>query len=805
MRRTSLLAACGLIGALVGALPATAGTPVRAAATPDEVYERPADGVFHVEGHGWGHGRGLSQWGAQGAASLGRSADEITATYYPGTTRSVLPDAPVRVWLSGDEGRDTVVWPADGLRVTDAATGSSTLLPAGPSRWRATVDAAGLHLSSLTGATWTPYALGGQTAFAGPLRFSGPELVRVGFPGGSSRDYRGAITAVRTGTASLKTVDVLGLEDYLLGVVPRESSSGWLPAALQAQAIAARSYSASTRSRAWSGATYDICDSTACQVFGGTRLYTAGGSATWLEPQSTTDAVHATAGIVRTLGGAPVFAEFSSSNGGWSTSGGPSYLQAHADPWDGALPNPVHSWTALLPVSALEHRYPQIGTLLRVRITQRDGNGEWGGRVQQALVEGTAGTATATGGGFYLAATWPASSTGLRSNWFRILPSTDSAVVAQSPAPALVRPPGTSTGALTVTLRNTSTAVWPAAGLHLAVGAPAGAPDRLAGGSARPGRYLGTSDVPPGATADFTVALDAAGVPAGAYDRSYRVRLGGGRLVGTAVRWRVVVADTRFTAARASWATPVRPAGETVLPDGHTVVVPRRGSTTVRLAVRNTGNVVWPGTGTVQLATSGPRDRVSASAGSAWLSARRPARSTGAAVPPGGTTSFDLTLAGADRPVGVSFEQFEPVWTGRHWLDGAVLRLATVRVDPSVPRLAVVHSVPATLTVAKGRAAVLVVRLRNVGGTAWTVGREQLSAWAAAPLRTSAWGAANRPPALAVNATRPASATVAPGEIGEWRVPLAGRVPGASTVVLQAVTPHGAGYGPRVTTRVSVR
>jgi SpoIID/LytB domain protein len=826
MRRTSLLAVCGLLGALVGALPASAGAPVHTAASAEEVYARPADGVFHVEGHGWGHGRGLSQWGAQGAASLGRSADEITATYYPGTARTVLPDAPVRVWLSSDEGRDTVVWAADGLRVTDAATGSSTLLPAGPTRWRATVDAAGLHLSSLTGATWTPYALGGATASAGPLRFSGPTLVRVGFPGGSSRDYRGAITAVRTGTASLRTVDVLGLEDYLLGVVPRESSSGWLPAALQAQAIAARSYSASTRARVGAGASYDICDSTACQVFGGTRLYTSGGTATWLEPQSTTDAVHATTGVVRSVGGAPVFAEFSSSNGGWSTSGSASYLQAHADPWDGAVANPVHSWTALLPVSALEHRYPQIGTLLRVRIVTRDGNGDWGGRVQQVLVEGTAGTANATGGGLYLASSWPASSTGLRSNWFHVVgatagstgttgsgstggagsaSSTASSVVRQSTAPVLVRPPGVPTGALTVTLRNTGTTPWPAAGLHLAVADPAGGPDRLVGGSTRPGRYLGTADVAPGATADFSVALDASGLPAGGYDRRYRVRLGAGALVGAVVSWHVVVAPAQYTAARASTVTSVRPAAATVLADGRTVVVPRSGSTTVRLAVRNTGNLVWPGNGTVQLATSGPRDRVSASAGSAWLSSHRPARSVGAATPPGATATFDVTLAGADRPVGVSFEQFEPVWTGRHWLDGAVLRLAAVRVDPSVPRLAVLHSAPLSVTVAKGHAGVLVLRLRNVGGSAWTVGRERVSAWTKAPVRTAAWTAAARPPALVGNATRPGATAVAPGEIGEWRVPLAGRAAGTWPVVLQAVDAHGAGYGPRVTTTVTVR
>ena len=130
---------------------ALAGVVTAPPAAAEEVVERPADGLFAVQGHGWGHGRGMSQWGAQGAASLGRTAEEIVSFYYPGTARGVVAPAPIRVLLQGDDGADLQVHPATGLSVTDVASGATAVLPSGPTMWRVTVDAAGLHLESLTG------------------------------------------------------------------------------------------------------------------------------------------------------------------------------------------------------------------------------------------------------------------------------------------------------------------------------------------------------------------------------------------------------------------------------------------------------------------------------------------------------------------------------------------------------------------------------------------------------------------------------------------------------------------------------
>jgi len=564
MRRrpcTSFSALLGLLSTLVVGLVAAAPP-----ASAEEVLERPASGVWAVEGRGWGHGRGMSQWGAQGAASLGVSAEQIVSTYYPGTTRGVLPAAAIRVLLSGDEGRDTEVVAAAGLTATDLTTGASAVLPAGPTRWRVVVDAAGLHLQSRTGSGWTPYALGGATTLPGPVRFGGRELIRVAFADGTSRDYRGTVRAVRASATALQTVVVLPLEDYLLGVVPRESSASWHPAALQAQAIAARSYSANKRARVGGRGTYDICDTTSCQVFGGSASYTAAGTRTSLEPASTTAAVRATAGVVRTSGGVPVFAEFSSSNGGWSTKGDFSYLRAARDDWDGVLEPSVHAWKAVLRASDLEKRFPAVGRLLRVRVTARDGNGTWGGRVKTVVLEGvTAAGAptrvTTTGAGVYGARSWPGASDGLRSSWWRLVPTSApapapsasttptvpqvaSALVTSSPAPLLVRPPARPSGTLTATFRNTGTTSWPAAALQLVRNAPPGHPadPLVAPPTGTRVASLGTgSAVEPGETVTVSLALDASLVPTGTHDRSYRLRLGSGAAFGDTVSWKVSV------------------------------------------------------------------------------------------------------------------------------------------------------------------------------------------------------------------------------------------------------------------------
>jgi SpoIID/LytB domain protein len=842
LRRTSWAGLIALLGGTAVTALTVAVPAAQASVTVKEVYGRPASGSYQLLGHGWGHGRGMSQYGAQGAASIGKTADQITATYYPNTVKVVQANPTMRVLLSTD-GRTSIreFVPQSGQVMKDLASGKAFALPTTALRWRVVSDSAGLHVAYVN-STGT-HGISG--AYQGPIQVSGGSFVRVRFSNGQGRDYRTSVRVLRTGTASLRSIAVMPMESYLYGVVPRESSSSWAAAALQAQAIAARSYSQYKKDHVSSTQVYDICDTTQCQVFGGSASYTNANDAstrTGLEATSTNNAVNATKGVIRTYGGKAIFAEFSSSNGGWSTDGGTPYLIAQADPWDGITGSSVHSWKATLPVSALECRYgPKASDgscakradgspawrLTRVTITQRDGNGEWRGRVEAATLDfvdasGTAQQADASGSGFYYARTWPTYSDGLRSRWFRIVPEYDAVVVSKSVAPRLVLPPGNPKGTLTTVLKNVGAASWPVSGLHLALASPAGGADPFADGKTRPGAYVknlthpGATTVAPGDQAQFSVALDATGLDPGTRGTAYRARIGTAAVFGAVASWSVPIDAPRFVAepgappALVSSTLAQADGGPPALfADRRTVVVPRNGSTTVRLTARNKGNLSWPvgSTSPVQLGTSGPRDRTSASSSSAWLTGTRVSRLAGAsAVAPGGTGTFDLPLAGNGRPVGVTAEAFEPVWQGQGWIGGDSTSLRVVRVDPAVSRLAVTDLAPRPVSLVNaptGRAN-LVVRFRNVGGKPWVVGQEGLKA--SATKLAYRWKTSTQPSALSRNVTRPGQSSVHPGEVGEWVLPLTGQVatPGSYAFTVRPATSAGSAYGPTVTVQATV-
>jgi SpoIID/LytB domain protein len=816
--------------------------PAQASITTNEVYGRPASGSYQLLGHGWGHGHGLSQYGAQGAATIGKTADVITSTYYPNTARAVQGNLSMRVLLSTDSRTTTREFvPASGQVMKDLATAKTFSLPTTALRWRVTSDSNGLHVSYVTSAGTTSVA----GTYAGPIQVSGGSVVRVRFSSRAGRDYRNAVRVLRSGTSSLRSIAVMPMESYLYGVVPRESSSSWAAAALQAQAIAARSYSQYKRDHASSTQGYDICDTTQCQVFGGTASYTNANDSstrTSLEATSTNNAVNATAGVIRTYGGKAIFAEFSASNGGWSTDGGLPYLVAKADPWDGITGSSSHSWKATLPVSSLECRYgPTTSTgacakrsdgtpawhLTRLTITQRDGNGEWGGRVEGATIlfvdsAGTTHSVDTTGSGFYYAHTWPTYSDGLRSRWFHIVPEYDAALVSRSAAPTLVLPPGQSKVTLTTVLKNTGNAGWPVSGLHLALASPAGGADPLVGGSTRPGVYAGDLTTPgsttvlPGDQARFTLAIDASKLAPGTRTTGYRVRIGTAALFGPTVSWTVVIQAARLTAAVAappavvsSSYTPAAGAPPVLFPDNRTVIVPRSGTTKLRLTSTNTGNVTWPvsSTSPVELGTSAPHNRTSPSA-SGWISGNRVSRVAAAAnVAPGGKGTFDLPLGGNGLAAGVSTEAFEPLWEGYGYTTGSATTLTVVRVDTAVSRVATTELAPATgfslVNAPTGRRD-LVLRLRNVGADPWVLGQERLKA-SATPLAYS-WLASDNPATLRRNVTRPGVTTVYPGEVGEWAIKLTGvkAAPGSYSFTVRPATPAGAAYGPTYTVKATV-
>ncbi len=87
--------------AVAGIAGVTTGLVVQApTALADDFVPLPANGVFSITGHGFGHGIGMSQYGAFGAAQKGLAAAQILSFYYPGTTQQQVGNPPIRVHLT---------------------------------------------------------------------------------------------------------------------------------------------------------------------------------------------------------------------------------------------------------------------------------------------------------------------------------------------------------------------------------------------------------------------------------------------------------------------------------------------------------------------------------------------------------------------------------------------------------------------------------------------------------------------------------------------------------------------------------
>jgi stage II sporulation protein D len=284
--------------------------------------------VFFLDGRGWGHGVGMSQWGAEGYARHGFGYRPILAHYYPGTRLGVASPRPVRVLL--EEAQDRV-------RVGSAAP-------------FAVADARGrtIHLAARSYVVGRAFRLRGRR-LAPPLRFRpGAQPLQVEFAG-----YRGDVV-VKARANGLMAVNELPLDRYLRGVVPWEVPRGWHTATYEAQAVAARSYTLATLHP---GTDYDELPDQRSQMYGGIRA----------ERPETNLAVGATAGQVLTWRDTIIPAFYFSTSGGrtssvhdaWPRQRQVPYLVSVPDPYD--YISPRHVWpTRVLTAS-------RLGRMLRLR------------------------------------------------------------------------------------------------------------------------------------------------------------------------------------------------------------------------------------------------------------------------------------------------------------------------------------------------------------------------------------------------------------------------------------------------------
>ena len=285
--------------------------------------------AFRIDGHGSGHGIGMSQWGARGHALQGSSYAAILQHYYTGISLDQIGNPTVRVLLAGKK---------SAVKLTCA---SSFTARAGTDT--ATLPAGATATTTYTGGAYRVTTGSWSHDYAGPVTFTpsqGRLAVITATDAGVTGSHRGKIR-VQAENGSLLMINDLAMEDYLKAVVPVEMPASWPAEALKAQACAARAYAEAARQR--SSGRYDLYSDTRSQVYGGVQR----------EDSRTNAAVAATAGIVPSAGGQPIQAFYFSSSGGqtenvelaWQT--GPlSYLKSVADPYEADAP--LHTWGPLL-------------------------------------------------------------------------------------------------------------------------------------------------------------------------------------------------------------------------------------------------------------------------------------------------------------------------------------------------------------------------------------------------------------------------------------------------------------------------
>src|SRR4051812_29349385 len=323
--------------------------------------------TFTIRGAGFGHGVGMSQYGAMGYASHGWSAAQIVGHYYSGTSLGTTdPDRKVRVRLIEETAA---------VRFSGARQAGSRKL-----------DPAVTYTVKRHGLTQVALLAGSRrlATFTAPLQVAGADgIVTLAGRGG----YRGVMEFKPTVFKGLSATNVVGLEDYLLGVIAAESPASWPAEALKAQAIAARTYAITTAK----SADFDHYADTRSQVYNGVRAETA----------STNAAVAATRGQVVTYNGQPVVTYFFSTSGGETESveNTPlgteprAWLKSVDDPYDDVSPR--HRWTLKLTMTAAKKKLGGLvqGKFKGIRVTRRGVSP----RIMDAEVVGSRGTTPVDG------------------------------------------------------------------------------------------------------------------------------------------------------------------------------------------------------------------------------------------------------------------------------------------------------------------------------------------------------------------------------------------------------------------------
>jgi stage II sporulation protein D len=316
-----------------------------------------------VRGAGWGHGVGLSAWGAYGYGKHGFDYRQIIDHYFAHLRITKLRRAPaVRVLLDATK---------QSVRFSRASKACGHELK--PTRtYVAGRGGSGVTLESSSGRS---LARCGHTLRAdgrGPLEIAG--LGR----------YRGRLDVVAAG-AGLNVVNDLDVNDYVRGSVPAEVPPSWPMATLEAMAVASRSIALSTDV---GGEGFELYSDTRTQLYRGVKA----------ETKRTDRAVRATLSQVATYRGEVAQTTYFSSSGGRTESrflGGPHvpYLVSVKDPYDRY--SPLHRWRARFSQSEIDAKLGGLvdGNLRKIKANRSSESP----RIDSAKLIGTGGTTRVRG------------------------------------------------------------------------------------------------------------------------------------------------------------------------------------------------------------------------------------------------------------------------------------------------------------------------------------------------------------------------------------------------------------------------
>ncbi|HEX4979634.1 MAG TPA: SpoIID/LytB domain-containing protein [Acidimicrobiales bacterium] len=441
--------------------------------------------VLVVDGRGYGHGVGMAQDGAYWMGVDGARTEEILGHFYPGTSlgrgsgavRVVVgepggpPASVVLAFPDGGEVRDArggeqspgfpvKVPPGGAVRVVAEAgryrvegpAGAGTVAigrPALASATRPRIDI-GLDPPTTTAPTTTttaqpPLTTTTTTAPSAPAPTSppateppppqpaGPPAPTTARPvwavaaGGGTveltsrqRRYRGMLEVSAAG-GPLRVVNEVDVETYLKGMGEVRDPS-WPPAALRAQAIAARTYAL----RAMVAGGGELCDTQRCQVYLGAQA----------EYAAMNRAVDDSRGQVLAYRGQLASAVYSANGGGHSASREEGFGVADdgAAPYLRPAPYPtrdVHTWNVAIALDTVAARVGYPGTLTSVHVSRAGPSG----RALEVTLDGPAGPRIVPGVVFDAAL-------GLKSTLFTLrVDAADVAPPAPPPEALLQLPP----------------------------------------------------------------------------------------------------------------------------------------------------------------------------------------------------------------------------------------------------------------------------------------------------------------------------------------------------------------------------